>query len=72
MYLVHRTQQGDRWDLLAYQYYGAPLAYEGIVAANPELPISGELPVGVPVLVPVLTPAEVLPALSESLPPWLR
>lgn len=72
MFLVHRTQQGDRWDLLAWRYYGAALAYEGIVAANPDLPISSELPVGVPVLIPVLAPADVLPNLSESLPPWLR
>lgn len=71
MFLIHRTQQAERWDTLAYRYYGDPLAYEGIIQANPDLAITGELPVGIPVQIPVLTPAD-LPALTENLPPWLR
>lgn len=71
MYLTHMTQQGDRWDLLAWRYYGDALAYEGIVAANPTIPVAGELPAGVYLLIPLLS-ADALAAPAADLPPWLR
>jgi phage tail protein X len=65
--LKHVTTQGERWDLLAYQYYGDPLAYEAIIAANPGVPIYAILPGGLTLLIPIQTP----PAPDTSdLPPW--
>ena len=37
MYLTHITTEGERWDQLATRYYGDPLQYERIVAANHRL-----------------------------------
>ena len=36
MYLTHITTEGERWDQLAWKYYGNALEYERIVAANPQ------------------------------------
>ncbi|MBJ3537853.1 tail protein X, partial [Salmonella enterica subsp. enterica serovar Derby] len=38
-YLEHVTTDGERWDNLAWRYYGAALAYERIIAANPHVAI---------------------------------
>nr|MBW4056874.1 hypothetical protein [Pseudomonadota bacterium] len=34
-YIEYITSEGDRWDTIAWRYYGDPLAYEGIILANP-------------------------------------
>lgn len=38
MFLEHVTRDGERWDSLAWQYYGDPLGYPRIIAANPHVP----------------------------------
>lgn len=68
-YLVYHTAGGERWDTLAYRYYGDALGYERIVAANPTVPIGTTLPAGIEVVIPLIEPTETL---SEDLPPWLR
>lgn len=68
MYLTHITTEGERWDQLATRYYGDPLAYEGIVEANPHVPLATTLPGGLTLSIPVLEQGD----LSEELPPWLR
>lgn len=69
-YLVHMTEAGDRWDLLAYFYYGAPDWMEhmtDIIMANPTIPIGPILPVGLPLYIPILfTP----PAQTTPKAPW--
>ena len=71
--IEHITQAGERWDTLAWRYYGDPLAYGRIIAANPALDISATLPSGVVVLLPVLPQTESSQALQdEELPPWKR
>ena len=45
MYLTHITTEGERWDQLATRYYGDPLQYERIVAANPHVPLATTLPI---------------------------
>jgi phage tail protein X len=70
-YITHITTDGERWDLLAWRYYGDPLDYERIIAANPDVPIIPVLPSGVMLNIPVIdTPAAEL-STSEELPPWL-
>lgn len=66
--IEHITAEGDRWDLLAWQYYGDSTLYEPIVAANPEVPIDPILPSGVRLLIPIIDDSEMIG--PEGLPPW--
>lgn len=74
-YFEHTTEHGERWDLIAYHYYGDATLFHHIVKANPK--ISGRydqvvplvLPRGTVLRIPVL---DLQPAASESLPMWKR
>lgn len=70
--IEHVTTAGDRWDLLAWDYYGDAHGYARIVAANPHMaPHVGVLPVlpaGVRLAIPVIG----RPASAHGLPPWKR
>ena len=68
-YLSHIVKQGERWDNLAYYYYGDALAYNRIIDANPQISFCEVLPTGITVYVPVL---EVKPSNNDDMPPWLR
>lgn len=71
--IEHVTKEGERWDTLAWRYYGNPFAYGRIVEANPAMDISPLLPSGRVVLVPLLTEAEQQDmTYSANLPPWMR
>jgi phage tail protein X len=69
--IEHITRDGDRWDLLAWEYYGDATQYERIIAANNQVMIDPILPSGIIINIPVIEelPAEL--AESEELPPWL-
>lgn len=71
--IEHITQAGERWDTLAWRYYGDPLAYGRIIAANQRWTSAPLAASGVVVLVPVLPLTESSQALQdEELPPWKR
>ena len=69
--IEHITRDGDRWDLLAWEYYGDATQYERIVAANNHVDITPILPSGIVINIPVIEepPAEL--SETEELPPWL-
>ncbi|WGE52372.1 tail protein X [Actinobacillus equuli] len=67
--LQHIVKQGERWDSLAYHYYGDALEYGRIVDVNPQISFCEVLPVGVTVYIPVL---DVKPTNNQDMPPWLR
>ena len=67
-YLLHVTTAGERWDTLAYRYYGDALAFEQIIAANPEVPITLVLSGGIELLIPIIEESDEIDA--EDLPPW--
>lgn len=67
--LKHTAKQGERWDHLAYYYYGDALEYARIIRANPHISFCEVLPTGETVFIPVLN---VKPTQNENLPPWLR
>lgn len=67
-YIEYITKEGDRWDLIAYEFYGDPYLYEPIIAANPEVPIKPVLPSGIKLRVPVIEVKNTV----EELPPWKR
>ncbi len=62
------TKEGDRWDMIAYEFYGDPMLYEPIIVANPEVPIIPILPSGIKLRVPVIETKNTI----EELPPWKR
>ncbi len=66
-YLEHITTDNERWDLLAWRYYGDPTRYEPIIVANPTIPIEPVLPSGIKVMIPVLDVMS-LPATDPA--PW--
>lgn len=68
-FITHISSNGDRWDLLAWNYYGDPTLFGPIVMANPGIPIEPVLSAGLTVIVPVLQKASVVAA---DLPPWKR
>lgn len=68
MFIPHVTTEGQRWDQLAWRYYGDAHRYLPIVQANPHVPLTAALPAGLTLAIPLLTPEPV----AEDLPPWMR
>jgi phage tail protein X len=66
-FITHITASGERWDLLAWNYYGDPTQFGPIVMANPMVPIEPVFEAGILLLIPILQEASVVPA---DLPPW--
>jgi len=66
-FILHITTAGERWDLLAWQYYGDPTDYSPIIMANPNVPIEPVFDAGMPIAVPILQTSAVVTA---DLPPW--
>ena len=42
MFIPHITTEGERWDQLAWRYYGDAHRYQPIVQANPHVPLDAE------------------------------
>lgn len=51
-YKIHVTQVQERWDDLAYKYYGDCFKFKPIIEANPDVAISPFLPVGENIIIP--------------------
>jgi nucleoid-associated protein YgaU len=74
-YLEHIVALNERWDHLAYRYYGDANRVSPIIRANRASfenalgPIPSLPPVGLVVKIPVL-PEE--PVTADLLPPWKR
>lgn len=68
----YRTLEGDRWDTVAQKAYGDPTQYQQIIAANPGIAISAQLPAGILLKVPVISTQVQSVQNQSSLPPWKR
>jgi len=68
MFITHVTTEGERWDQLAWRYYGDAHRYLPIVQANPHVPITAILPSGLTLAIPILE----LVTSAQDLPPWMR
>jgi hypothetical protein len=66
-FISHTTLAGERWDLLAWEYYGDPTLYTSIIMANPQVPISPAFDSGIILAIPIL---QVNQAQTANLPPW--
>ena len=69
-YLTHITKDKDRWDALAYKYYGDALNYAPIVAANPHVKICSVLTAGIYLKIPIIETGQTYD--DDALPPWKR
>jgi len=61
------VREGDRWDTIAYRFYGNPYLYEPIVLENPQyigLPCP---PPGAKLKIPYI----IAPSEEEVKPPWV-
>lgn len=66
----YTTRNGDRWDTIAHKHYGNAMLIDGLIAANPHLPLAEQFASGLTVFVPVL---ERKPNTNQAaLPPWMR
>ncbi|MFZ0887787.1 MAG: tail protein X [Candidatus Binataceae bacterium] len=65
--LTYITRDGDRWDLLAWTYYGDPTLYGPIIDANPSVGISPVLAAGVVLYIPIIEQDQTE---TSDLPPW--
>jgi phage tail protein X len=66
-FILHITSAGERWDLLAWQYYGDATLYSPIIMANPQVPIEPVFEAGQQVWIPILS---VQQGQTANLPPW--
>ena len=67
--IAHTIKKNERWDLLAYRYYGNVNEMGRLMDANPHLSLSEVLPEGEILLVPVL---RVKGTNQDGLPPWMQ
>lgn len=66
----YTTAAGDRWDTLAARFYGSNAGIAVLIDANPAVPITAVLPMGTPLIVPVIDDTEITN--NTNLPPWKR
>lgn len=72
LFISHVTVTGERWDQLAWQYYGDPMLYGPIIMANPSIPIEPCFEAGLIVGVPFLSRPAAATVPQSDLPPWQR
>ena len=53
-YRFYKTQQNDRWDKIAYKFYGDVFRTAPIIEANPDVAITPILPSGLTLMIPIL------------------
>lgn len=68
-FITHISAAGERWDLLAWRYYGDASFYSAIIMANPTVAIEPVLGAGIVISVPIVERAQ---AAATDLPPWKR
>lgn len=74
-YIIHIVVDGERWDQLAYRYYGDANRTAPIIRANREIyePSLSNIPVALPVGLTLRIPVLDEDVLDENLlPPWKR
>lgn len=64
---MHKTKQGETWDIISIAEYGTPYGVENLIAANPEHSDVLIFDAGIELTVPKIAEETV-----NSLPPWKR
>lgn len=68
LYIEHITTDGERWDQIAYRYYGDPFGYARIIMANPHIAVTPVLDAGQRLAIPVIDTEQT----TQELAPWLQ
>jgi phage tail protein X len=68
-YTKYITQEGDRWDTIAYKAYGVATQITPIIEANPGVAKTPVLPSGITLFIPLMEKASIN---TNLLPPWKR
>lgn len=68
MFIPHHTTEGERWDQLAWRYYGDAHRYGPIADANPNVTLNATLPSGLTLAIPLLAARPT----AQDVPPWMR
>jgi phage tail protein X len=66
-FIAHRTIAGERWDSIAWKYYGDATLISALIMANPAVPIEAVFEAGISIEVPILQQSVNVEA---DLPPW--
>lgn len=66
---LYETTQNDRWDLIAYKFYGNVFNIKPLIEANPQIPITPILNEGQLMIIPELTNKD---KNTNNLPVWLK
>lgn len=69
-YQFYKTQHNDRWDKIAYKFYGNVFNQQMIIEANPDVDILPVLDAGITLIIPI--PDKTEDNFSEELPIWKR
>lgn len=68
-HVIHTTVAGERWDNLAWKYYGDAYRVSPIIEANPDVEIMDEFTAGISIRVPIL---DAVVSRPPGLPPWVQ
>ena len=68
-FIKHIVKNSERWDSIAYKYYGDCFKITPLIMANPEVPISPFVPNGTELIIPIL---ENTKQENADLPPWKK
>lgn len=68
-YIIHKTKINERFDEIAYKYYGNCYKIQAIIEANPHISISETLPCDIELLIPIEDTVEID---NSQLPIWKR
>jgi len=70
-FIPHVTIAGERWDSLAWQYYGDAALFGPIIQTNPQIPIEAVFEAGLVIGVPIVMVNRAVQEAAD-LPPWKR
>jgi phage tail protein X len=70
-FIPHITTAGERWDTLAWKYYGDATLFGPIIQTNPQIEIEAVFEAGLNIGVPILVVNQAAQNQSD-LPPWKR
>jgi phage tail protein X len=70
-FILHLTTAGERWDTLAWKYYGDATLFGPIIQTNPQIAIEAVFEAGLNIGVPILVVNQAAQNQAD-LPPWKR
>ena len=64
---MHKTKQGETWDIISIKYYDTPFRVTQLISANPQYSDVLIFSEGIEIVIP-----EIATETINSLPPWKR